>query len=77
MAKPKKYETTVYVGTVNGKKVRKHITAASQRELNKKVNAVKNNVQRAKMCLLLHALEIGQISGTGRKNLQVISLILL
>lgn len=48
MAKPKKYETTVYVGTVNGKKVRKHITAASQRELNKKVNAVKNNVQRGK-----------------------------
>ena len=48
MAKDKKYSTTVYVGIVNGKKVRKHITAASQRELNKKVNAIKNNVQRGK-----------------------------
>lgn len=44
MAKDKSCSTTVYVGTFNGKKVRKKVTAASKRELNKKVNELKNNV---------------------------------
>ena len=38
----KQYETTVYVGTENGKAIRKHIVASSQRELNEKKNKVKN-----------------------------------
>lgn len=44
----KQYETTVYVGTENGKAVRKHIVASSQRELNEKKNKVKNDVLNKK-----------------------------
>ena len=45
---PKQYETTVYIGTVNGKPVRKHIVAGSQRELNEKKNIIKNDVLNKK-----------------------------
>ena len=48
MAKKKEYSTTVYTGTVNGVKQRKKVTAQSQRELNKKVNALKNEIQKGK-----------------------------
>ena len=44
----KQYETTVYIGTVNGKPVRKHIVASSQRELNEKKNIIKNDVLNKK-----------------------------
>lgn len=44
----KQYETTVYIGTVNGKAVRKHIVAGSQRELNEKKNIIKNDVLNKK-----------------------------
>lgn len=45
MVTKQQYRTTVYLGTVNGKKIRKTIRAKSQRELNKKVKAVKLNLQ--------------------------------
>lgn len=48
MSKAKKYQTTVYVGTVNGKKQYKHVRANSQRELNSKVSALKNYVAAGK-----------------------------
>jgi len=44
MAKKTEYRTTVYVGIVNGKEVNKTVRAKSKAELNKKVNALKNNV---------------------------------
>lgn len=46
MAKKEKYEKWVYTGTVNGVKQKKHLTAKSQRELNKMVTALKNEVQK-------------------------------
>lgn len=48
MAKKTEYRTTVYIGTVNGKEVNKTVRAKSKAELNKKVNALKNNVQCGK-----------------------------
>ena len=48
MIMSKQYETTVYIGTVNGKPVRKHIVAGSQRELNEKKNIIKNDVLNKK-----------------------------
>ena len=44
----KNYRTTVHVGMQNGKPVRKTIRASSKTELNKKVNALKNEVQKGK-----------------------------
>ncbi len=44
----KSYRTTVHVGMQNGKPVRKTIRASSKTELNKKVNALKNEVQKGK-----------------------------
>lgn len=41
MANNKEFQTTVYIGMVDGKKKYKHIRAASQRELNKKVRELK------------------------------------
>lgn len=48
MNNKKQYRTTVYCGTVNGKAIRKYISASSPRELNKKVNAVKAEVAAGK-----------------------------
>ena len=44
------YRTTVYVGTVGGKKRRKTVTAKSKRELQKKVMELKLEVARGKDC---------------------------
>lgn len=44
----KQYTSSVYVGTVNGKPIRKFVRANSQRELNKKVNALKSEVAAGK-----------------------------
>lgn len=44
----KVYTTSVYVGTVNGKAKRKFIRASSQRELNKKVSALRSEVEAGK-----------------------------
>ena len=44
------FRTTVYVGTVNGKKQRKTVTAKSKRELNRKVMELKLQVARGKDC---------------------------
>ncbi|MCI9642254.1 MAG: site-specific integrase [Eubacterium sp.] len=48
MNNKKQYTTSIYVGTVNGKAQRKFIRANSQRELNKKVNALKSEVAAGK-----------------------------
>ena len=48
MSTKQKYCTTVYCGTVNGKAIHKKVTANSQRELNNKANALKNEVQNGK-----------------------------
>ncbi|MGN0628882.1 MAG: tyrosine-type recombinase/integrase [Oscillospiraceae bacterium] len=48
MSTKQKYYTTVYCGTVNGKATHKKVTANSQRELNNKANALKNEVQNGK-----------------------------
>lgn len=42
------YRTSVYIGTVDGKKVRKTVRAQNQRELDKKVRELKNNVEKGK-----------------------------
>lgn len=44
----KDYRTSVYVGTVDGKKVRKTVRAQTQRELDKKVRELKNNFEKGK-----------------------------
>lgn len=44
------FRTTVYVGTVGGKKRRKTVTAKSKRELQRKVMALKLEVARGKDC---------------------------
>ena len=44
------YRTTVYVGTVGGKKRRKTVTAKTKRELNRKVMELKLEVARGKDC---------------------------
>lgn len=44
----KEYRTSVYVGTVDGKKVRKTVRAQTQRELDKKVRELKNNFEKGK-----------------------------
>lgn len=44
----KEYRTSVYVGTVDGKKVRKTVRAKNQRELDKKVRELKNNFEKGK-----------------------------
>ena len=46
MAKKTEYRTTVYVGIVNGKEVNKTVRAKSKAELNKKINALKAEVQK-------------------------------
>lgn len=48
MSKPKVYQTTVYIGTINGQKKYKHLRANSQKELNSKVTAIKNAVAAGK-----------------------------
>lgn len=48
MSEKKKYSTTVYTGTVNGKKQRQHITANSKRELERKKQAIKREVAEGK-----------------------------
>lgn len=44
------YRTTVYVGTIGGKKRRKTVTAKTKRELNRKVMELKLEVARGKDC---------------------------
>lgn len=44
------FRTTVYVGTVGGKKLRKTVTAKTRRELDKKVMELKLEVARGKDC---------------------------
>ena len=44
----KTYETQIYIGTENGKAIKKHVRAGSQRELNAKVNALKVQLQNGK-----------------------------
>ena len=48
MSKKTEYRTTVHIGVINGKKVTKTVRAKTKSELNKKVNALKNNVQSGK-----------------------------
>ena len=48
MNNKKQYTTSIYIGTVNGKPIRKFVRANSQRELNKKVNALKSEVAAGK-----------------------------
>lgn len=48
MPSKKKYNTTVYCGTVNGKAIRKYVSAETVRELNKKVAEIKSEVAAGK-----------------------------
>lgn len=48
MPSKKKYNTTVYCGTVNGKAIRKYVSADTVRELNKKVAEIKSEVAAGK-----------------------------
>lgn len=48
MAANKGYRTSVYVGIINGKPKYKTVRAKTKSELNKKVNAVKNDIQGGK-----------------------------
>ncbi len=48
MPSKKKYNTTVYCGTVNGKAIRKYVSADTVRELNKKVAEIKSDVAAGK-----------------------------
>jgi len=48
MSTDKKIATTVYCGTINGKAVHKFVRASSQRELNNKVIALRNEVKNGK-----------------------------
>ena len=67
-----KYSTTVYIGTVNGKKQRKHITADSPTELRQKVRNVKNDIDNGKN-VKKRCLALGLINGLMNiKYLQVL-----
>ncbi len=44
----KSYSTTVYIGTVNGKRLRKYIRANSQRELKQKAASLKTEINNGK-----------------------------
>ncbi len=48
MANKKEYRTTVYVGTVNKKAIRKNVRASSQRELNEKIRRLKYQIDNGK-----------------------------
>lgn len=48
MANKKEYRTTVYVGTVNKKAIRKNVRASSQRELNEKIRKLKGQIDNGK-----------------------------
>ena len=48
MATNKGYRASVYVGIINGKEVNKTVRAKTKSELNKKINALKNNLQGGK-----------------------------
>ena len=48
MAAKKMYDTTVYIGTENGKPIRKHIRANTQRELNEKIRKLKSELDKGK-----------------------------
>lgn len=44
------YKTTVYLGIIDGKKIRKTVRATSQRELDRKVRKLKSEVDAGKDC---------------------------
>lgn len=48
MANKNIYRTTVYVGKVNGKEIRKTVRAKTKRELNEKVRKIKNEIDNGK-----------------------------
>lgn len=48
MANKNIYRTTVYVGKVNGKEIRKTVRAKTKRELNEKVRKLKNEIDNGK-----------------------------
>ncbi len=68
MNNKKQYTTSIYVGTVNGKAQRKFIRANSQRELNKKVNALKSEVAAGKDVYSVN----GRINGSMKRRSRLI-----